>query len=291
MRYEGIVYRPPSEFDSLVIQASIGCPHNKCIFCNMYRDRKFRIRSVSDIKNDLESARKSLGDSVKKIFFADGNTILMKTRDLLEILSFCKDSFPNLKSITMYGSAQYILLKSPKELADLKEAGLSRIHSGMESGDDEVLKLIEKGSTSNQMAIAGQMVKAAGIELSLYFLCGAGGKRFSTSHAVNSAKIINLVKPDFIRIRTLIPFEGTVIYDMYKSDQFELLNPYEALSEIRLLVQNLDVNGSQLLSDHVSNYANVNGTLPEDKDDILAQIEEALKFDISEFRSSEDGCL
>lgn len=291
MRYEGIVYRPPSEFDSLIIQASIGCPHNKCIFCNMYRDRKFRIRSVSDIKNDLESARKNLGDSVKKIFFADGNTILMKTHDLLEILNFCKDSFPNLKSITMYGSAQYILLKSPKELSALKKAGLSRIHSGMESGDDEVLKLIEKGSTSNQMAIAGQMVKSAGIELSLYFLCGAGGKRFSTSHAVNSAKIINLVKPDFIRIRTLIPFEGTIIYDMYKSDQFELLNPYEALSEIRLLVQNLDVNSSQLLSDHVSNYANISGTLPEDKDDILAQIEEALKFDISEFRSSEDGLL
>ena len=291
MKYEGVVYRPPSEFDSLIIQATIGCPHNRCIFCNMYSDRKFRIRKISEIKEDLEEARSKFGDAVKKIFFADGNTILMKTEELLDVLRFCRDSFPNLKSVTMYGSAQYILLKSQDELNSLKEAGLSRIHSGMESGDDEVLRLIDKGYDSEQMARAGRMVKSAGIELSVYFLCGVGGKRLSRQHALNSANIINLINPDFIRLRTLMPFEGTRIYEMYKSGEFELLSPHEALSEIRLLVEHLNVHGSQFLSDHVSNYENIKGTLPLDKESMLKDIDEALRLDPSEFRSPESGVL
>ena len=291
MKYEGVVYRPPSEFDSLIIQATIGCPHNRCIFCNMYSDRKFRIRKISEIKEDLEEARSKFGDAVKKIFFADGNTILMKTEELLDVLRFCRDSFPNLKSVTMYGSAQYILLKSQDELNSLKEAGLSRIHSGMESGDDEVLRLIDKGYDSEQMARAGRMVKSAGIELSVYFLCGVGGKRLSRQHALNSANIINLINPDFIRLRTLMPFEGTRIYEMYKSGEFELLSPHEALSEIRLLVEHLNVHGSQFLSDHVSNYENIKGVLPLDKESMLKDIDEALRLDPSEFRSPESGVL
>ncbi len=291
MKYEGVVYRPPSEFDSLIVQATIGCPHNRCIFCNMYSDRKFRIRPVSEIKADLEKAMSKFGDSVRKIFFADGNTILMKTEELLDILHFCKDSFPNLKSVTMYGSAQYILLKSQEELNSLNEAGLSRIHSGMESGDDEVLNLIDKGYDSDQMTKAGRMVKSAGIELSVYFLCGVGGKKLSQQHAVNSAKVINLINPDFIRLRTLMPFEGTRIYDMYKSGEFKLLNPHEALSEIRLLMEHLNVEGSQFLSDHVSNYENITGTLPGDREVMLNEIDEALRLDPSEFRSPESGVL
>ncbi|KDR96310.1 Radical SAM superfamily protein [Peptoclostridium litorale DSM 5388] len=291
MKYEGVVYRPPSEFDSLIVQATIGCPHNRCIFCNMYSDRNFRIRPVSEIKEDLEEAMSEFGDCVKKIFFADGNTILMKTDELLDILRFCRDSFPNLKSVTMYGSAQYILLKSQDELNALKSAGLSRIHSGMESGDDEVLRLIDKGYTAEQMARAGRMVKSAGIELSVYFLCGVGGKKLSRQHALNSAKIINLINPDFIRLRTLMPFEGTRIYDMYKSGEFELLSPHEALFETRLLVEHLNVQGSQFLSDHVSNYENIKGVLPGDREKMLDDIDEALELDPSEFRSPEKGVL
>ena len=291
MKYEGVVYRPPSEFDSLIVQATIGCPHNRCIFCNMYSDRKFRIRPVSEIKEDLEEARSKFGGSVRKIFFADGNTILMKTEDLLDILRFCRESFPNLKSVTMYGSAQYILLKSQEELKALKDAGLSRIHSGMESGDDEVLNFIDKGYTAEQMAKAGKMVRAAGIELSVYFLCGVGGKKLSKQHAVNSAKVINLINPDFIRLRTLMPFEGTRIYDMYKSGEFQLLSPHEALSEIRLLVEHLNVQGSQFLSDHVSNYENIKGILPGDRKNMLDEIDEALSLDPCEFRSPESGVL
>jgi len=161
MRYEGMVYRPPSEANSLIIQATVGCPHNQCSFCNMYKGSKFKIRPVKEIKEDLEMARKYYGDWIRTVFFADGNTILMKTKDLLEIFNYTKELFPQLERITLYGSARFIVLKSLEELKQLREAGLTRLHSGMESGDDEVLKLINKGANSAEIIKAGKMVKEA----------------------------------------------------------------------------------------------------------------------------------
>lgn len=291
IKYEGTVYRPPSEYDSLIIQATLGCPHNQCNFCNMYRDRKFQIRKLDEIKKDLHYAKGKYGDSIEKIFFADGNTILMKTKDLLDLLNYSNELFPNLKRITMYGSAQYINLKTLDEFKQLKEAGLTRIHSGMESGDDEVLILINKGFYSQEMIKAGQLVKEANIELSLYYIVGIGGKKYSQIHALNSAKVVNQINPDYIRLRTFIPFKGTTLYEMYKNNEFQLLNAHEALNETKILVKSLKNIDSYLISDHISNYCKVKGKFPCEKESILEELNHALSLDLSNFRNPEKGTL
>lgn len=291
MRYEGIVYRPPSEADSLIIQATIGCPHNRCSFCTMYKGKKFKIRPVEEIKEDLGLAREYYGEGVKKVFFADGNTILMKTKELTEIFEYTQKLFPGIERITLYGSARFIILKSLEELMELKRAGLTRLHSGMESGDDEVLSLINKGAASQDIIRAGQMVRQAGIELSEYYMVGVGGKKLWRSHAQNSARVLNEINPDFIRIRTFMPFRGTPMYDMYRRGEFKLLSAHEALKETRLLIENLQDIDSMFLSDHVSNYWPVNGRVREDKDKMLRDIDYALSLDETYFRNPEEGSL
>ncbi|EHQ91265.1 radical SAM protein [Desulfosporosinus youngiae] len=290
MRYEGTVYRPPSEAESLLIQATIGCPHNKCTFCGMYRETKFRIRSVSDIKEDLQAARNYYGENVQSIFFPDGNTILMKTDQLVEILNYAQELFPFLKRMTVYGSAKYLKLKSSAELRRLKEAGLARIHSGMESGDDEVLRRINKGFTSSEMIEQGLKVKGAGIELSEYILIGIGGRERTQEHAIESARVLNAFTPDFVRLRTFVPLRGTPLYEDYQQGHFQLLSPHEALKETHLLVENLE-GPFELLSDHYLNFAWVNGTIPEDKPQILELLKQRLCIPEDQFRQADSGSL
>lgn len=285
MRYEGVVYRPPSEAGSLLIQATIGCPHNKCTFCAMYKGSKFRLRSVEEIKEDLLAAREYYGEYIESLFFPDGNTIIMKTDQLVEIFTYAKSLFPHLKRITVYGSARYVNVKKPEEIIRLREAGLTRVHTGMESGDNEVLKNISKGTTDEEIISAGQKLKNAGIELSEYYLVGIGGAKLSEQHAINSAKVLSEFSPDFIRLRTFVPVPNTPLYEDYTKGEFQLLSPHEALKEIRLLIEHLDCQGSTVLSDHVSNYWNVQGRLPEDKDKMLKEIEQALTIDERKFRS------
>jgi len=148
MRYEGTVFRPPSEAGSLLIQCTIGCPHNRCTFCPMYKDKRFRIRPVAEIKEDLDMARQTYGDGVRTVFFPDGNTIIMKTPDLAEVLAYTRRLFPRVERLTLYGSARFVNLKSDEEMKRLREAGLSRLHMGMESGDDATLAYIKKGTTA-----------------------------------------------------------------------------------------------------------------------------------------------
>lgn len=291
MRYEGTVYRPPSEAGSLLIQATIGCPHNRCTFCNMYKDTRFRIRSVEEIKEDIKSARDYYGEYVETMFFPDGNTIYMKTAQLLEVFNCAREMFPHLKRITVYGSARFVNLKSLEELRLLREAGLSRIHMGMESGDDQVLNLIKKGASARDIIEAGQKIKQAGIQVSEYYLVGAGGKALSAEHALGSARVLSSFSPEYIRLRTLIPQPGTPLFNDYQDGSFQLLSPHEALREVRLLIEHLQCQGSCVLSDHVSNYYDVNGVLPQDKEGMLAVIDRALQIDESRFRPPATGRL
>jgi radical SAM superfamily enzyme YgiQ (UPF0313 family) len=283
MRYEGIVYRPPSEADSLLIQATIGCPHNKCTFCGMYKEKRFRIRKVSDIKADMESARSYYGSWIRSLFLPDGNTILMKTEQLLDLLKYAHELFPNLERVTLYGSAKYIVKKTQEELNDLRKAGLKRIHTGMESGDNETLKCIRKGTTSEEIIRSGIMIKTAGIEQSEYYMVGVAGKERSGEHARNSAKVLNAIDPEFIRLRTYVPQSNTPLGDLYEEGTFKLLTPHEALTETLELIENLRGTGL-LLSDHVSNYINVSGRLADDKSDMLAEIRSALSWPEHRFR-------
>lgn len=284
MRYEGPIYRPPSEADSLLIQATVGCPHNRCTFCMIYKNGpRFKVRPLQDIRADILSARKAYGKNVRTLFFPAGNTIAMKTDDLCEICRFAKEVFPGLERITVYGSSQFIHRKKPGELRRLAEAGLSRIHVGLESGDDEVLKYIRKGSDSRQQIEAGRRVRAAGIELSLYVILGIGGKKWTQGHAVHSATAINRIEPDFVRLRTFVPKINTPLLDEVRSGSFRLLGPYEILEETATLIKAIQVS-TNLLSDHYTNYIDLAGKLPEDKTRLLDLIQAARKRDASSFR-------
>ncbi|MGE5390734.1 MAG: radical SAM protein [Deltaproteobacteria bacterium] len=284
MRYEGTVYRPPSEAGSLLIQATIGCPHNKCTFCSMYKGTKFRLRSIEEIKEDLLAARDYYGEYVSSLFFPDGNTIIMKTDQLTDILEYARSLFPHLERITVYGSARFVNRKNQEEIRRLKAAGLSRVHTGMESGDDVVLERIKKGTTAEEITAAGKKLKAAGIDTSEYYLVGIGGLERSKEHALASARVLSSFSPDFIRLRTFVPIPGTPIYDDFQSGTFKLLSPYQALEEVKLLIENLDCQNSVVLSDHISNYWDVNGLIPRDRGKMLMALEQALSMEESYFR-------
>jgi len=290
MRYEGVVYRPPSEASSLLIQCTIGCPHNKCTFCPMYKEVAFRIRPVAEIKEDLRQAREYYGDAVQTMFLPDGNTILMKTDQLVEILEYARELFPGLRRITSYGSARFLNLKTAEELKRLRAAGLDRIHSGMESGDDVVLARIVKGATAEDIISAGRKVKEAGMELSENVLIGIGGRERTREHALASAAVLSAIDPDFIRLRTFIPLAGTPLYEEWRRGGFGLLSPHEALRETALFIENLAATGC-LYSDHHSNYAYVNGRLPQDKPAMLASIDKLLAQPEAFFRPPAAGGL
>jgi len=278
--YEGILFRPPSEAKSLLIQATLGCPHNKCRFCSMYKDKRFKIRLLKDIFQDLDQARDCYGPGVKTLFLPDGNTIVMKTASLIKILERAQKNFPNLERITVYGSAKFLFLKKVEELKALRDAGLARIHMGLESGDDEVLRIMDKGASAAECIAAGRKVREAGIELSLYYLLGLGGLARLENHAQNSAEVINVIAPDFVRIRTLTPHPGTPLYRDYVNGHFVLPFPHEAMQELEILVSGLH-RPLMLLSDHINNYINLSGRIPDDKPELLAEIEAAKAMDYS----------
>lgn len=274
MRYEGIVYRPPSEAGSLLIQATIGCPHNRCRFCGMYKATRFRVRLLKDILDDLDMALEVWGPEVRTLFLPDGNSIVMKTASLTRVLTHAGECFPGLERITVYGSARFIRLKSQGELEDLRRAGLTRIHMGLESGDDATLARMEKGATAAESIEAGRKTKEAGLELSVYYLLGLGGRDRLEDHARASAEAINAMAPDFVRVRTLSPTPGTPLHDDVLEGRFETPTPDEAMRELGLLVAGLS-GSTMLVSDHVSNYLNLTGRLPEDKTELLAEVEAA----------------
>ncbi len=283
MRYEGNIYRPPSEAHSLLIQATIGCPHNKCTFCSMYKGSRFKIRPVNDIKEDIKAARDYYGAYIESIFFPDGNTIIMKTDQLVEIFQYAHEVFPDLQRITIYGSARFVSKKTQADLIRLKEAGLSRIHMGMESGDDITLQNIQKGTSSAEIIEAGLKLKNAGIQTSEYYLVGIAGRARWREHAENSARVLSAFSPDFIRLRTFAPEPDTPILAEIQAGTFQYLSPHEALREIRVLIENLHCDNSMVLSDHITNYWNINGLIPRDRDKMLAEIDKALQIDESLF--------
>jgi len=283
MRYEGTVYRPPSEAGSLIVQATIGCPHNRCAFCSMYSDKEFRARPVEEIIEDFDTALVAYGDQVRTIFLADGNTAALPTKTLLAIGEAARARWPKLERITMYGSAKVLVKKSLGEWEQLAAAGIKRIHSGLESGDAETLDQIRKGVSPEQAIRAFNHVSSAGIELSVYIMVGVAGIERWREHAEGSAAVLNQAPPDFIRLRTFVPALGTDWCDRWKAGDLTLLNAHQALEETRLLVERLE-GPTMVLSDHISNFLDVHGRIPDEKDLMLATIDEALEWPSSRFR-------
>jgi len=239
----------------------------------MYKSKKFTIKSVEDIKNDINYFRK-IHASIEKIFLADGDALIIKTEDLKEILAYIKELFPECSRVTLYGSPKSILFKTIEELNDLKALGLTMIYMGVESGDDEVLMDINKGVRSEDLIKAAQKVKAANIVLSVTLIAGIGGRDKSKNHGVKSGEIISSMAPDYLGVLTLMVDEGTILHNKILNKQFELLDDKEVLNEIKLLLENINVKKPIIFRcNHSSNYISLSGNLPEDKEKLLNQID------------------
>ncbi len=276
MQYEGVVYRPPSEAGSLIIQLTIGCARNTCTFCAMFKEKQFRVRKLEDVVADLEEARRYYSRiKVRRIFLADGDALIVKTKDLLYILEQIHRLYPEVERISAYGAPADVLMKSDEELRQLKEAGLDMIYIGAESGDDVVLSDVKKGVTSAQLIEAGQKLKRAGMVVSITLISGLGGTKRVEEHALGSARVISAIKPEYVGFLTLMVEAGTPLYDDWKAGKFQLLGPREVLQEMRLFVEAVDAEGTVFRANHASNYVPLKGTFNRDKEEMLRQIAQA----------------
>ncbi|EQB89899.1 radical SAM superfamily enzyme YgiQ (UPF0313 family) [Clostridium punense] len=278
MRYEGTLYRPPSEAYSLIVQATIGCSHNSCSFCSMYKNKTFRTRPLKEIIEDFKEARKRYS-RVEKVFLADGDALIINTGDLITILQNIKSLFPECKRVGVYGSPKSILGKSNEELTFLKDQGLGIIYLGIESGSDKILKDIHKGVTSKEIIEAGKKVREAGIALSVTLISGLGGREDTVEHAIESANIINAINPNYLGILTLMIEEGTELQFKIASGEFSLLSPREIMEEMKVFLENIEVKDTVFRSNHASNYINLGGVLSEEKNKILKEIDYILTND------------
>jgi radical SAM superfamily enzyme YgiQ (UPF0313 family) len=248
----------------------------------MYKKVRFQTRPMEEILEDIDAAADLYGNAVKTVFLPDGNTIILSTRKLLTILERIAERFPDLERVTSYGSARFVIRKDLEDLKKLRAAGLKRIHMGMESGDGPTLERIRKGTTPDEIIAAGRRVRNAGIEISEYYLVGLGGLERSESHARESARVLNAVAADFVRLRTLVLVPGTPLWEETRSGDFAPPGILDCLRELRLLVENLECK-TLLLSDHISNYVDLNGRFPEDREALLSGLDECLAMDEDDF--------
>ena len=275
MKYEGIVYRPPSEAYSLIVQVTIGCSQNHCAFCSMYKTKQFRIRSTDEIIDDFMEARE-MYPKIEKIFLADGDALICPVQDLEMILKLIRKKFPECRQVTCYASPKSILLKKTDELKRLCQLGLSMVYMGLESGSDKVLEYMKKGADSKEMIKAAEKIHNAGIRLSVTALSGLGGKKWWKEHAVETGKVLSEMKPEYAGLLTLMIEEGVPLEQEIKSGRFQLMNPYEILIETREMLEHMDCPGCIFRSNHASNYISLRGTLNKDKEKLIKQLDQAV---------------
>jgi radical SAM superfamily enzyme YgiQ (UPF0313 family) len=281
--YEQGVIRPPSEAQSLLVRVTRNCPWNQCVFCPAYKGVKFSRRSVEDVKADIDAMAKEYGKHINMIetaFLQDADSLILKTEKILEILQHMKARFPGLKRVTTYARATTLKRKSVEEFVQLKEAGLTRIHVGLESGSEKVLKMIKKGITPEDIVEGGRKVMAAGISLSEYIMPGVGGRTLSEEHARETARLLNKVRPDFIRVRTFALHPQSPMKRMVDAGTFVPMTDEEIVAEIRLLVSCLDQMHSYFsCGDYSPNLLmQVNGYLDEKKADMLRELDKFLSL-------------
>ena len=275
MRYEGSIYRPPSEADSLILQVTIGCSHNKCTFCGSFKEKKFRVRSFEEVKEDIEEA-KAYARYVRKVFIADGDALILPQKMLVPIVQLIKDSFPKLERIGIYGNTKSILKKSIEELKELKNLGVGIIYLGVESGDQVTLDRVNKGTKLDNTAEASKRVKDAGIILSVTVLLGLGGVERSTIHAEETGKFLSRIDPDYAGALSVIVVPGTPLATEVKKGTFQVPTPYQLLEELYIMIKNTNVTHTFFASNHASNYLPVKAWLPEEKEKTLKAIQYVL---------------
>lgn len=281
MRYEGTIYRPPSEANSYILQATVGCSWNHCTYCDMYRAKRFRVRETASIIEDIHEAKRALGSGVKKIFVADGDALVMDLAHWEAILNACHDAFPRLQRVSAYATAMNLKDKSVEELRRLRELGLSLLYIGPETGDDVTFKRIAKGANFQDHVDAARRAHQADMALSAIFLLGAGGTEHSHTHAVGSAKLITEMDPKFLSLLTLTVLPETPIARLQAKGRFELPSVREMLKELRTIVLSCDPTNAVFRTNHASNYLPLEGQLPRDRERIVAIVDQALSGEVA----------
>jgi len=276
MRYEEPVFRPPSEAYSAILQVTIGCSWNRCTFCEMYSSKKFRVRPINEIAEDIRDLV-SYYSGVKKVFLADGNAFVMSAERLLPVIDEINSKFGKLQRISSYAMPRDIIAKSDEELKIIRDKGLKLLYIGIESGDDEVLAMVNKGETAESTVKGVTKAHNAGIETSIMVLTGLGGRKFSRQHAINSAKVINQINPKFLSTLTLsYPFGPDHFIEKIEGG-FEQLTLKELFEEQKLFIENIESQNVIFRSNHVSNNVNLDGILSRDKAQIIKILEDAIK--------------
>lgn len=279
--YNYPLYRPPSEAYSLIIQITLGCSHNKCTFCNMYKGKQFTIKPFDQVKNEIDFFRSQVSH-IDKIFLADGDALIMRTESLIKILEYINLKFPEVKRISLYASPRSILLKTEKELEEIRNLGVSLVYMGLESGDNETLKEINKGATAEEITEAALKMKKIGFQLSVTVIAGILGNKDSTNHAVNTGKVISKIIPEYLGILCLVVHPETDIDIQCKKGEFVESSGDQIMEEIKLMIENINIPDNKKIifrSNHASNYLNLKGNFPEDKTRLLDDINYAISND------------
>lgn len=269
LRYEGSIWRPPSEARSLILQATVGCSHNACIFCVSYKAKKYRVRGAEGISSDLNSLPESYKTRVSRVFLADGNALAMDTSELLDTLRVLYNELPALARVGVYGYAKDVRNKSVDDLRNLKDAGLGIVYLGLETGDDELLKWAQKGINSEENINACGKIRNAGIPLSLTIILGMGGLENSERYAKATANVLNEINPEYVGALTMMTPPGTHIHELVESGKFVPMAPMDILKELKILVEHLELSNCVFRTNHASNYLPIRGLMNEDKETIL----------------------
>ena len=288
MHYSGSVYRPPSEAYSLIVQCTLGCSHNKCAFCIMYKDKKFSINPIEQVLSDLAEARR-LYRRIERIFLADGDALILPMDYMLQVLDYIHENFPECERVSAYASTKAIMRKTDEELRTLRERGLAMVYIGLETGNEALLKKYDKGVTVEQIIEHTLRAKAAGMITSITAINGMGGKEQSEIHAIETAQALSRIKPDYIAMLTLRVYTGTPLHDWIERGELTMLGPKELAAENRILLQHIDSEGSIFRSNHASNDLPLKGTLNRDREALIEQIDRALAGEVRFRRAVELG--
>lgn len=275
MRYKGKVYRPPSEAYSLIVQVTYGCSHNTCAFCDMYDDKHFAMRPMDEIREDFETARR-LYRHVQRVFLADGDALMRKTDDLVQILGLIYGLFPECERVTCYASPTSLQIKSEDGLRLLRQSGLQMVYMGLESGCDTVLERMRKGHSAAAIVAAGQKARRCGMALSVTAISGLGSVALWREHAIGTAEALSAMQPEYIGLLTLMVEPGTPLEQWVRAGEFTLLSPVEVLKETELFLQHIDSEGSVFRMNHASNYLTLKGTLNRDRQALLDKVQSGL---------------
>lgn len=275
-RYEGGVFRPPSEADSLILQVMYGCSYNQCTFCGMYIDKRFRVRPFAEVTEDVQGLPPRIKRQVRRVFLADGDALSLPATSMLRIVRLLRAELPNLERISSYANAHSLLRRSEEELREIREQGLELLYVGLESGDDETLLRTRKGVTSAQIVAACRKAKTAGFTLSLTAILGLGGVERSLEHARATGRALSAIDPEYIAMLSLMVVPGTPLADEAARGEFVVPEPAVALRELREIIAETDVTDAVFRTTHASNYLALEGVLPEDKEAMLAALDRIL---------------